>query len=141
MGDRVEPGGEVTWPDGSRGPVLRVQHGSVVLTLAAQSDVLHVGCTVIFSPPVRQRLGSLPPEGRGRLLAALKLEISGCQRVILNVFPSDAKDVAMIARLTVYETVHLSATEASTRNRLMEALQEVANAGYRAIRVLDLGPA
>jgi hypothetical protein len=129
---------EVENPDGTTGPGLTVEHGNVRLRLLPRGDLILVLIAFGIPADAREKLAGLEPESRRKLLLGLRIELLSCHRAAFYYTPADATDVSQLEQFLVLELVHVSEEDPSSRNRLMDALQEVTAVGLRGTHVLGI---
>lgn len=129
---------EIPLPEGGIASVLQVTHGTVTVQLTVRGDLVLIGAG--FEVPVdsRQKLGTLPGETQVKLLLGLRVELESCHRVGFVLMPPTAANISQVERFIVSEVVYISADDPSTRNRLMDAIQEISTVGVRGAQVLGI---
>lgn len=136
-GDTVEAA-EGRGPEGDPIWTLVVTHGAIKLRVVPREDQLAV--TVGFGVPAeaRAKLRTLPDEVRKKLFVLFRQELLSCHRVGFLYQPTDAADISGIENFVVISLLVIGAKDLSTRNRLLDAIQEVTTTGLRAYQILGI---
>lgn len=136
-GDTVELS-EAPEKDETLTPSLIITHGSIKLQLVQREDQLAV--TVSFSIPAeaRAKFRTLPEDVRRKLFVVFRQELLSCHRVGFVYQPLNATEIGAIESYLVVALLVVAPRDPSTRNRLLDAVQEVVTTGIRAGQVLGI---
>jgi hypothetical protein len=139
--------GSATSPNGKEIPVLNIQRGPFGLGAFCPSpDVPFIVVRVNAPIPasLRATVARLSDDAQRQLTEAIYLALQSNARNGYAVFPPDATNAAKMEMIQVEQILRLDEQDASTFNRLLDAIQELIIAMMRVGRPFALqvqGPA
>ncbi len=127
--------GEFSTPEGTRQPLLVVDHGGNRVFVRQDRDCLTVFVIVEMEQDAIDKVAKLSPDLQRRLYAAFRLQLMMHGRTGFATAPTGAKHLREIRRVVIEQVVRIEKNDTSTYNRYADAIQEVVTSMVRAFSV------
>lgn len=119
-------------------PVLIVKHGNWAVLVRIERAAIVVFAIAQVDQEMRNRLATLDPGIQQRVLLALTTELLSSPRTGYSFVPADLKSVTALEQVSTEEVLVISESDPSSRNRFLDAIQEVVTVMVRGTRMLAI---
>jgi len=119
-------------------PVLIVKHGPGAVLIRMEHRCIAVFAIADVDQQMRDKLSRLGSAVQQRVLVTLTNELLSSPRTGYTLFPLGLTSIADLERISVEEVIAISNSDASSRNRLLDAIQEVVTVMVRGMRILAI---
>ncbi len=119
-------------------PIIIMKHGPYSVMVRMEHKAIAVFAVAQTDQPMRDKLAGLSPDVQKRALIALTAELLSSPRTGYTVVPSGLTSIAALEQISVEEVVVISEGDPSSRNRFLDATQEVVTVMVRAGRILAI---
>jgi hypothetical protein len=124
-------------PNAPVSPMLVIQQGPLAIFVRPQNDCLAVFVVADVPIEARQKLSLLPSDLKQRMFIRLRQELLTSSRCGFALMPPELSRIEQLERFVVEQVIAIDESDASTRNRLLDAVLEVTNATMRAGGILQ----
>jgi hypothetical protein len=125
-------------PDGTKVPLLLVTHGTFKVLVREQGT-----CVVVFTEPtipdaVRNKLTSLPPEDKQRVMIALRGELSSNSSIGYAFFPTTLTSLDQLVAFSVQRLLKIAEDDIGCFNGFCDAIQGVITITVKAMTIFGI---
>lgn len=119
-------------------PVVVVKHADRPVLVRLERKCIAVFAIAQVDQQMREKLASLETSVQQRVLIALTDELLSSPRTGYTLSPLGLKSITNLERVSVEEVIAISETDPSSRNRFLDAIQEVVTVMVRGMRILAI---
>lgn len=119
-------------------PAIVIKHGAYPIVAYMEHKCVRISASAQVAQQVRDKLTRLVENDQRRVLIALTNELLSNARTGYDVVPHGLASVTGLEQINVAEIIALSEEDPGSRNRFMDAVQEVVTVMVRALRILAI---